>query len=108
MSVTEVQVSAVGEDAVIVDVREDNEWAAGHIATAVHIPLGELPARLAELPESQVVHLICRAGGRSLRAANLVVVQTGRDVVSIAGGMTAWAQQRRGLVADGGAAPKVI
>ena len=49
----------------LLDVREDDEWAAGHIAGAQHIPLGQLATRLAELPRDRAIVSVCRTGGRS-------------------------------------------
>ena len=85
----EVPPSEVGDD-VLLDVREDDEWAAGHAPGALHIPLGQLVARLDELPGDQPVAVVCRAGGRSAQATAYLLRQ-GRDVRNVAGGMKAWA-----------------
>ena len=58
----------VEEGAFLLDVREPDEWEAGHIKGALHIPLGDLPARFGELPGEGEVLVICRSGGRSARA----------------------------------------
>ena len=63
-----VTVNDIPEGATIVDVREDDEWEAGHIEGAYHVPLGELPARLDDLPLDDDMYVICRTGGRSNRA----------------------------------------
>lgn len=74
----------------LVDVREDDEWRADHIAGAEHIPLATLPTRLAELDAHRPVVFICHLGMRSERAA-LFAMQSGRtDVASVDGGMDAW------------------
>ncbi|MFF5056087.1 rhodanese-like domain-containing protein [Micromonospora sp. NPDC000663] len=66
---------------VVLDVRMTNEWRAGHVADAVHIPLPDLPGRLAEVPAGTVwVH--CGSGYRAAAAASLLA-NTGRDVVLI-------------------------
>lgn len=75
----------------LLDVREDDEWAAGRIDGAVHIPLGELPARLGELDRDRPVVTVCRSGGRAGRAAELLG-QAGVPAEVMDGGMTAWAQ----------------
>ena len=62
-------VSKQRSDLHLLDVREQDEWDAGHIEGAQHIPLGELGARLAEVPREQVVVAVCRSGSRSDRAA---------------------------------------
>src|SRR5262245_23566318 len=62
-----------GEKPLLVDVREDAEWAAGHLPGALHIPLGELPQRLDEIaPESHPVFM-CRSGGRSMAACQMAL-----------------------------------
>ncbi len=85
----EVAPSQIGDD-VLLDVREDDEWAAGHAPGALHIPLGQLVARLDELPGDQPVAVVCRGGGRSAQATAYLLGQ-GRDVRNVAGGMKAWA-----------------
>lgn len=80
---------------VVVDVRENDEVAAGMIAGAIHIRLGDLPARYTELPESGPIHFICRGGGRSARACLFLYKQGWTDAVSVAGGMEAWQSARR-------------
>ena len=83
-------VEHLADDAVIVDVREPNEWAAGHAPNAIHIPLGELPSRLDELPDTDdTVAIVCRSGGRSSRAVAWLT-QQGFDVANVEGGMRAW------------------
>ena len=101
-----VPAAAVPEDAVLVDVREDDEWAAGHAPGAVHIPLGDLPARLGELPEGEV-HVVCRSGGRSARATAWLQ-QNGVDAVDVAGGMGAWSEADRPMVSETGQEPRVV
>ena len=61
----------VPDDAVLLDVREDDEFAAGHAPGAVHVPLDDLPARAAELERfgGRPVHVLCRMGGRATTAA---------------------------------------
>ncbi|MDN5765061.1 MAG: rhodanese-like domain-containing protein [Humibacillus sp.] len=84
-------VSDVADDAVVIDVRETNEWVAGHAPSAIHIPLGDLPARLDDLPDTDAgpVAVVCRSGGRSGRAVAWLA-QQGFDVVNLEGGMKAW------------------
>jgi rhodanese-related sulfurtransferase len=76
----------------IVDVREPDEWAAGHLPGAVLIPLGQLAFRKGELDPARPVVTICRSGNRSLTAAELLLKSGFRDVRSMAGGMIAWAK----------------
>jgi rhodanese-related sulfurtransferase len=81
-----------GQGALLLDVREPGEWAAGHIAGATHMPLGDLDP--ASVPAGTSVVAVCRSGNRSSQAA-LELLKTGRDAVNMAGGMLAW--QKAGL-----------
>lgn len=73
----------------LLDVREDDEWHAGHIEGAVHIPKDDLPERVAELDRSRPVVAVCRAGSRSEEAAEWLRGQ-GFDADSLDGGMLSW------------------
>lgn len=90
----------------LVDVREDDEWTAGHAPDAVHVKLGELGARTQELPRDQEVYLICRSGARSAYAAQLLT-SGGWQAVNVADGMTGWAVAGRPMVSETGADPFV-
>ncbi len=85
--------------ALLLDVREEDEFRSARIAGAVHIPLGALPARMRTLPKDRMVLTICHVGARSAQAAALLAVQ-GHDVRNVAGGMAAWS--RAGLPMDTG------
>lgn len=74
----------------LLDVREDDEWAAGYAPGARHIPLGQLGARTAEIPQDQTVYVICRSGVRSARAAQALAA-AGWEAINVAGGMQDWA-----------------
>jgi rhodanese-related sulfurtransferase len=102
-----VSVADVPEDAVVLDVREDNEWVAGHIEGATHIPMGDVPARLDEVPEGDSVYVTCRAGGRSARVAAWLNAN-GYDAVNIAGGMGEWEAAGRPMVSETGQPPFVV
>jgi rhodanese-related sulfurtransferase len=78
----------------VVDVREPKEWQAeGIIEGAVLIPMGELPARLAEIPQDREVVTVCHRGMRSYNAA-MWLKQMGRNAVSMRGGMDGWKANR--------------
>jgi rhodanese-related sulfurtransferase len=98
--------ATVPDDAWLLDVREDDEWAAGHVPGARHIPLGQLGERAAEVPQDQPVYVICRSGARSARAAQ-ALAGAGWRAINVAGGMQDWAAAGREMVADSGAAPYV-
>ena len=66
----QVPAAEVPADVLLVDVREPEEWTAGHAPGAVHIPLGQLGARYTEIPQDARVYVICRAGSRSNQAAH--------------------------------------
>jgi len=83
----------------LIDVREQDEWDAGHSPDARLVPLSELQSRLPELPTDQPVLVICHSGGRSLRATAFLRSQ-GVDAVNVMGGMTAWAQVGGALTAN--------
>jgi len=101
-----IPVGELADGAVLLDVREDDEWAAGHAPGALHVPLGDLPARLGELPDAEV-HVLCRAGGRATRAAQWLE-ENGYDAVVVEGGMGAWADAGREMVAEGPGEPRVL
>lgn len=74
----------------LLDVRQDFEYAEGHLPGARHIPLPELSERLDELDRSLPVLVYCRSGVRSLAAANLLAGQGFREPMSLKGGIMAW------------------
>jgi rhodanese-related sulfurtransferase len=85
---------------VVLDVREDDEWAAGRLEGSVHIPLGELGERFTELPSGQVL-VVCRSGNRSAYATAYLNDQ-GFDAVNLDGGLIAWHGAGRTLTSDDG------
>ncbi len=84
-------VEARKDGATVVDVRDDDEYATGHVAGAVSLPLPEVQARMRELPKDQTIYVICQGGGRSGKAADLLGA-AGFDVRSVAGGTGAWVE----------------
>ena len=94
-----------GHGAVLLDVREDDEWTAGHAPDAVHVTLsrvGEVASRFA----GQAVLTVCRSGARSGRAAKTLAA-AGVDVHNVAGGMSAWASAGLAVVRDDGSPGRV-
>lgn len=95
------------EGAVLLDVREDQEWSAGHAPDAVHVPLGRLSARVGELPRDREVVVVCRSGRRSA-AATRHLVGAGIDAHNLAGGMQAWARAGLPVVDSRGGPGSVV
>lgn len=99
-------VTSIPAGALLLDVREPDEWAAGHAPSAVHVPLGELPGRLAEVPRDRPVVAVCRGGGRSAKATAFLR-EAGVDAHNLDGGMKAWAAAGNPMEAVGAAPPTV-
>lgn len=77
--------------AYVLDVREPDEWSAGHIPGATLIPVGELAARLTEIPRDRDVVVVCRSGNRSAQGRDILLGAGYPSVTSMAGGMNDWA-----------------
>jgi rhodanese-related sulfurtransferase len=109
-AVPSVSATDVPPGAVVLDVREDDEWAAGHIDGAHHIPMGELPGRFDDVAgladASPELVVVCRSGSRSARVVAWLA-QNGVDAVNLAGGMGAWVSAGRPMVSETGGAPFV-
>lgn len=88
------------QGAVLVDVGEDDEWAAGQAPEAVHVPLAEVRDAASRVDGQQVL-AVCCSGGRSGKAAE-VLAAAGIDVRNVACGMTAWAEAGLPVVRDDG------
>jgi hydroxyacylglutathione hydrolase len=82
----------------VVDVRSRSEWAAGHLAGARHIPLGELTDHLKELPRDGALVVHCQSGTRSAIAASLLQAHGFQNVRNLVGGFADW--QRKGLAVE--------
>lgn len=76
--------------AVVIDVRQPEEYLAGHIPGAVMVPLGEIEGRIPELPRGREVFVVCKSGNRSLLATD-ILNRAGRTASSLHGGTDAWA-----------------
>lgn len=82
------------DDALVLDVREQSEWADGHISRAKHIPLGQLKSKLAELEKykGKPIVAVCRSGNRSGSACGILKKAGFENLHNLAGGMMAWEQ----------------
>lgn len=87
------------EEVFVLDVREPDEWARGHIEGATHIPLGQLQERVGEVPNDQKVLCVCAVGGRSGMATQFLGTE-GREAVNLDGGMYAWQAAGRPVSLD--------
>ncbi|MET9084026.1 rhodanese-like domain-containing protein [Streptomyces sp. NPDC004237] len=100
-----VEVADLKDGDFLLDVREDDEWQAGHAAGALHIPISEFMARYGEFteaaPQDARVNVICRSGGRSAQVT-MYLVQQGIDAVNVDGGMQVWQAAGRAVVTDAG------
>jgi len=98
----------VPPDLIVLDVREADEWQAGHIEGAVHVPLSQLPDRVLEIATDDCqVLAVCKVGARSARAA-MFLRQHGHDAVNLAGGMHAWSEAGHPMVSETGRPPEVV
>ena len=92
----------------LLDVREDDEWAAGHIEGAVHIPMSGLLPRVAEVPKEGDVVVVCKVGARSAQVAAYLAQQGWPNVRNLDGGVLSWVGAGRPLVSENGAPPAVL
>ncbi|MFJ3584544.1 rhodanese-like domain-containing protein [Streptomyces sp. NPDC090127] len=101
-----VDVASVPADALVLDVREDDEWAAGHADGALHVPMSDFVGRFGEVTEAVAdgrrAFVMCRVGGRSAQVTQYLV-QQGIDAVNVDGGMIAWDAAGRPVVTEAGA-----
>lgn len=103
-----VVASDVPQDSYLLDVREDEEWTAGHAPGAHHLPMMELPNRLAEVPQDTDVVVVCRSGGRSGQVVAYLSRNGWDNVRNLDGGMQDWVAAGRDLVSEDGQPPRVI
>ena len=92
--------------AVLLDVREPEEWDAGHLAGSVHVPMHAVPAWMGAraAADDRPVVVVCRSGHRSAHVTAWLLEQ-GVAATNLDGGLLAWAVERRPLVTDDGAPP---
>lgn len=100
-----VDAAVVPSEGFVLDVREDDEWAAGHVEGALHIPMSDFVARFGELAQvvedGRRVYVMCRVGGRSAQVTQYLVRQE-IDAVNVDGGMQAWDGAGRPMVTENG------
>ncbi len=92
--------------AVLLDVREQHEWDAGHAPQAQHLPMSELSSRVSELAKDVQLICVCHVGGRSA-AVSAALSQAGWQAANLTGGMRSW--QAAGLtVLDANGQPGTV
>lgn len=109
-SVPAVDVTAARDragSALLLDVREDDEWVAGHAPEATHVAMSRLGDHVGELPRDREIVVICRSGNRSAAVTN-ALVDAGFSAVNMDGGMQAWAAAGFPVVTDAGGPGAVI
>jgi rhodanese-related sulfurtransferase len=84
---------ARGENVVLLDVREPAELEMASVASALHIPMREIPARLTELDRDTPLVVMCHSGGRSRRVAEYLLANGFSRVFNLSGGIDAWSTQ---------------
>ncbi|MBI1758385.1 MAG: rhodanese-like domain-containing protein [Actinobacteria bacterium] len=89
--------AAHADGAFVIDVREPFEYESGHVPGAILMPMGQVGARVAELPKDGQVYVICASGGRSLSVATMLA-RAGVRAISVAGGTAGWIGQGRPVV----------
>lgn len=104
VDVDEAARRATSDAAVLIDVREPDEWALGRAPQAMHLPLSSLQP--AQVPTGRAVLALCRTGNRSAKAAAQLAA-AGIEVTNVAGGMQAWEAAGLPVVADGGVPGRV-
>ncbi|HEV2109720.1 MAG TPA: rhodanese-like domain-containing protein [Gammaproteobacteria bacterium] len=82
----------LGDQAVLLDVREPWEYAQVHVEGSLHIPMGQIPDRLAELNSAHNYVVMCHHGGRSQQVAAYLDSRGFRQVANLTGGIDAWAE----------------
>ena len=95
ISATEADEMLKGEHAantVLLDVREDVELSLAAVDGAMHIPMGQIPARIGELNPNQTIVVMCHTGGRSAQVAHYLTQQGFANVFNLDGGIQAWSR----------------
>lgn len=92
----------------VLDVREDDEWAAGHIEGSTHIAMSGLLGRVDEVPKDRDVLVVCRTGNRSGQVTAYLRQHGWDNVRNLEGGLVDWVRTGRALVTDSGAPPVVL
>lgn len=105
-----VTVDQLPPDAILMDVREDEEWRAGHIEGSLHVPMNSIPQRLASEPDlfhrDEPLVVVCKVGGRSAQVTAWLNAQ-GVAAVNLSGGVMDWSASGRLLVSEDDSEPYI-
>jgi rhodanese-related sulfurtransferase len=103
-----ITATEVAPGAYLLDVREPDEWEGGHAPGAHHVPMMEIPARMAEVPTEGDVVVVCRSGGRSGQVVSYLLGNGWDNVRNLDGGMKAWAAAGRDVVSEDGQTARIL
>ena len=103
-----VSASQIEPQTYLLDVREPDEWEAGHAPGAHHVPMMEIPARMGEVPTDAEVVVVCRSGGRSGQVVSYLMGNGWDNVRNLDGGMRSWAATGREIVSENGQPARVL
>jgi rhodanese-related sulfurtransferase len=107
VSVASIDAADVPDGAYILDVREDDEWDAGHTPGAHHVPMMTVPSHLAEIPTDEPVVVLCRHGHRSAQVVGFLAARGIGNAVNLDGGIVDWVAAGRPIVTDDGRDPYI-
>ena len=103
-----VTAADVEPEVFLLDVREPEEWEAGHAPDAHHMPMMEVPVRMAEVPTDAEVVVVCRSGGRSGQVVSYLMGNGWDNVRNLDGGMQSWAAAGREVISENGQAAQIL
>jgi rhodanese-related sulfurtransferase len=103
-----VTAAQIEPDVYLLDVREPDEWDAGHAPDAHHMPMMEIPARMAEVPTDTDVVVVCRSGARSGQVVSYLIGNGWDNVRNLDGGMQSWAAVGRDVISENGQPARVL
>jgi rhodanese-related sulfurtransferase len=103
-----VTAADVEPEVYLLDVREPEEWAAGHAPDAHHMPMMEVPVRMAEVPTDTEVVVVCRSGGRSGQVVSYLMGNGWDNVRNLDGGMQSWAATGREVISENGQPARIL
>ena len=104
----QVTAAEVPDDAFLLDVRDDDEWTAGHPPGARHLPMMQIPLRMDEVPRDRDVVVVCRVGARSAQVVAYLRANGFDRVSNLDGGLYSWQAAGRPLTTDDGREARVL